>query len=119
MPIYEYQCRSCGSRSEVLQRISDPPPADCEACGGELKKLISAPSFQFKGTGWYVTDYAGKGKDKGTDKGEDKKEGQGKDKESGAKEAKSEDKPSKSESKGSSKSVESGASKPERISSGS
>lgn len=58
MPLYEYQCQSCGQRTEVLQSFSDAPRTVCEACGGELKKLISAPAVQFKGTGWYVTDYA-------------------------------------------------------------
>ena len=57
MPLYEYQCQSCGNRTEVIQRVSDPPLSTCEDCGGDLKKLISAPAFQFKGTGWYVTDY--------------------------------------------------------------
>ena len=63
MPIYEYQCRSCGNRSEAMQRFGDPPLETCDDCGGELKKLISAPAFQFKGSGWYVTDYAGKSGD--------------------------------------------------------
>lgn len=61
MPIYEYQCLRCSERLETMQRWSDPPPAECPKCGGELKKLVSAPAFQFKGTGWYVTDYAKKG----------------------------------------------------------
>lgn len=61
MPIYEYGCRACGERLEVMQRLSDPPPAACPRCGGALRKLVSAPSFQFKGSGWYVTDYARKG----------------------------------------------------------
>ena len=61
MPLYEYQCRSCGQRTEVLQSFSDAPRTVCEACGGELKKLISAPAVQFKGSGWYVTDYAKSG----------------------------------------------------------
>jgi putative FmdB family regulatory protein len=60
MPLYEYECQSCGKRTEVLQRFDDPPLAVCPSCGGEVKKLISSPAFQFKGTGWYVTDYAGK-----------------------------------------------------------
>lgn len=60
MPIYEYQCLKCGERSEVMQRVSDAPLTTCPECGGELKKLISAPAFQFKGSGWYVTDYARK-----------------------------------------------------------
>ena len=61
MPIYEYECQACGERVEVLQRVSDEPLAECESCGGELKRLISPPAFQFKGSGWYVTDYARKG----------------------------------------------------------
>ena len=71
MPLYEYQCQSCGDTTEVIQRMSDPPLSTCERCGGDLKKLISAPAFQFKGSGWYVTDYAdkgGKGKDSDTSK---------------------------------------------------
>ncbi len=63
MPIYEYQCQSCSQRTEAIQRISDPPLETCDECGGALRKLLSAPAFQFKGTGWYVTDYARKGKD--------------------------------------------------------
>ena len=61
MPIYEYQCQSCGDRIEELQGINDPHLTECKACGGELKRLISSPAFQFKGTGWYVTDYAKSG----------------------------------------------------------
>ena len=60
MPLYEYQCLNCGKRTEVLQRFEDAPLAACPACGGEVKKLISSPAVQFKGSGWYVTDYAGK-----------------------------------------------------------
>lgn len=61
MPIYEYQCRECDHRLEALQGISEPPLTTCTECGGELRKLMSAPAFQFKGSGWYVTDYARKG----------------------------------------------------------
>ncbi len=60
MPLYEYECRGCGDVSEVIQRMSDAPLSTCDECGGELKKLLSAPAFQFKGSGWYVTDYAKK-----------------------------------------------------------
>ncbi len=60
MPIYEYECLQCGKRTELLQRMSDAPLATCPQCGGEVRKLISAPAVQFKGSGWYVTDYAGK-----------------------------------------------------------
>jgi putative FmdB family regulatory protein len=60
MPLFEYQCLECGKKSETLKRYDDPPPAACPHCGGKLKKLVSSPAFQFKGTGWYVTDYAGR-----------------------------------------------------------
>lgn len=60
MPIYEYECLQCGKRTELLQRMSDAPLATCPQCGGEVRKLISAPAVQFKGSGWYVTDYGGK-----------------------------------------------------------
>ncbi|MCZ7650029.1 MAG: zinc ribbon domain-containing protein [Thermoanaerobaculia bacterium] len=62
MPIYEYQCGACGARTEILQRLDEAPLAHCPHCGGPMSKLVSAPAFQFKGSGWYVTDYAGKGK---------------------------------------------------------
>jgi putative FmdB family regulatory protein len=58
MPIYEYECEKCGHRFEKIQKFSDPPLETCEKCGGPIHKLQSAPAFQFKGTGWYVTDYA-------------------------------------------------------------
>jgi putative FmdB family regulatory protein len=61
MPIYEYECAKCGKRLEVIQKMSDKPLKKHEGCGGALTKLISAAGFQFKGTGWYVTDYARKG----------------------------------------------------------
>ncbi len=61
MPLYEYQCLQCGTRTEHLQKISDPPLPECPKCGGGVKKLISSPAFQFKGSGWYATDYAAKG----------------------------------------------------------
>lgn len=60
MPLYEYECLNCGKRTEVLQKMSDAPLATCPNCGGAVKKLLSAPAVQFKGSGWYVTDYAGK-----------------------------------------------------------
>ncbi len=60
MPLYEYKCLSCSNLSEVIQRMDDAPLSTCDECGGELKKLLSAPAFQFKGSGWYVTDYANK-----------------------------------------------------------
>jgi putative FmdB family regulatory protein len=61
MPLYEYQCETCGRRFEVIQRFSDPPVEVCQTCGGRVRKLLSAPAIQFKGSGWYVTDYPRKG----------------------------------------------------------
>jgi putative FmdB family regulatory protein len=61
MPIYEYQCDDCERVTEALQKVDDPPLAECPHCGGPVRKLLSAPSFHFKGSGWYVTDYARKG----------------------------------------------------------
>lgn len=58
MPIYEYICQSCKGKTEVLQRLRERPLRICPHCGGKLKKAFSAPAIQFKGTGWYVTDYA-------------------------------------------------------------
>jgi putative FmdB family regulatory protein len=63
MPLYEYQCEACGQRFEVIQKFSDPPPDACRKCGkGPVQRLLSSPAIQFKGTGWYITDYAQKGK---------------------------------------------------------
>ena len=60
MPIYEYQCAACGQVVERWQKISDSPLAECPGCGGSLHKIISSCAFHLKGSGWYVTDYAGK-----------------------------------------------------------
>ena len=60
MPLYEYECDACGKRFERIQKFSDPPPEACPACGGAVRKLLSSPAIQFKGTGWYITDYAKK-----------------------------------------------------------
>ncbi|MCC5795054.1 MAG: zinc ribbon domain-containing protein [Chromatiales bacterium] len=63
MPIYEYGCRECGHVFDVLQKISDAPPADCPACGAAApRRLVSAPSFRLKGSGWYETDFKKEGK---------------------------------------------------------
>lgn len=69
MPIYEYKCQKCGI-IEITQRITDKSLGKCPTCKGKVKKLISNTSFQLKGTGWYITDYARKGKDGGAVKGE-------------------------------------------------
>lgn len=61
MPLYEYQCDACGARFELIRKFSDPPLEICAACGaGPVQKLVSSPAFQFKGSGWYITDYARK-----------------------------------------------------------
>lgn len=65
MPIYEYICKACSRHVEVRQKITDDPLKHCQECGGELEKQWSRTGFQFKGEGWYVTDYAGKGAVKG------------------------------------------------------
>ena len=62
MPIYEFECRKCKARTEVFQKMNDKPPVKCKKCGGRLEKLVSASAIQFKGSGWYVTDYAGNGR---------------------------------------------------------
>ena len=61
MPLYEYQCDACGHRFEHIQKFSDPLLTVCPECGDAIRKLVSSPAIQFKGTGWYVTDYAKKG----------------------------------------------------------
>jgi putative FmdB family regulatory protein len=60
MPLYEYQCEVCEHRFEVIQKFSDPPVETCQKCGGAVRKLLSSPAIQFKGSGWYITDYAKK-----------------------------------------------------------
>jgi putative FmdB family regulatory protein len=57
LPLYEYRCRKCGAVVEKIQKFSDAPLVKCEKCGGRLEKLVSASAIQFKGSGWYVTDY--------------------------------------------------------------
>jgi putative FmdB family regulatory protein len=85
MPVYEYECQKCGT-FETTQRITEEPLSKCPTCKGKVKKLISNTSFQLKGTGWYITDYARKGKDAPKS-------------ENGASSSSSESKESKSESK--------------------
>lgn len=60
MPLYEYACEACGHRFEIIQKFSDLLIETCPKCGGHVRKLQSAPAFQFKGSGWYITDYARK-----------------------------------------------------------
>jgi len=64
MPLYEYKCHSCGEKFEVIQKFSDSPLKIHDQCGGEVERLISPAALKFKGSGWYVTDYAGSGNGK-------------------------------------------------------
>lgn len=73
MPIYEYECRKCSRRNEVMQKMTDPSLTTCEVCGGEVYRVISPSGLSFKGEGFYITDYARKGKD-GDEKTAKKKE---------------------------------------------
>ena len=86
MPIYEYRCTACQHTFEVMQKFSDPPVKKCPECKGKVEKLLSAPGLLFKGSGWYVTDYANASRKKsmeaeksasgnGGDKSSEKKEG--------------------------------------------
>ena len=61
MPVYEYRCTSCEERTEAQQHVGDPPLSKCPRCGEALERVVSAPALQFKGSGWYVTDYARRG----------------------------------------------------------
>jgi putative FmdB family regulatory protein len=87
MPLYEYECDACRRRFEVIQKFSDEPLTTCEECGGHLRKLVSSPAIQFKGSGWYITDYARAGKS-------DSKSGESKSEPTAAADAKSEPKSS-------------------------
>ncbi len=66
MPLYEYQCKKCGHRFEKIQKFSDRMVKKCPECGGQVEQMISAPAVQFKGSGWYVTDYPKKGSSTGS-----------------------------------------------------
>ena len=91
MPLYEYQCQKCGHRFERIQRFSDPLVKKCPECGGKVEQLLSAPAVQFKGSGWYVTDYAKKSRAGSGSKSESESKsdtGKDKDKETGKKESK-------------------------------
>ncbi len=60
MPLYEYECQKCGRRTEKIEPVTGPHLKKCPHCGGKVERAITAPAIQFKGSGWYVTDYAGK-----------------------------------------------------------
>ncbi len=70
MPIYEYKCSDCGAHVEKMQKVAEEPLKTCEVCGGNLEKQWSLSGIQFKGAGWYVTDYTNKTKEKTTEKSE-------------------------------------------------
>ena len=72
MPLYEYKCLKCGSVLEVLQKVNEPHLKKCHKCGGLLKKVLSPPAIQFKGSGWYVTDYVQNKKQEKKSKPEEK-----------------------------------------------
>ncbi len=107
MPIYEYRCRECGEHFEKRLSLNDEPLKKCEKCGGELEKQWSLSGFQFKGAGWYVTDYAAKtsGKDKkeASDKGQKESGGQSTDTSGAASNTKSEPAPASKNESGSKK----------------
>jgi putative FmdB family regulatory protein len=104
MPLYEYACRKCGERVEVIQRMSEAPPAHCPKCGGDMKKMASSPAIQFKGSGFYKTDYAS-ASSKSDSSGESKTEAKGETKSESKTESKTETKTeSKTETKTESKS---------------
>lgn len=71
MPLYEYQCSTCGAIEEAIQKFSDPPLTACRRCSGQLSRLISQSSFHLKGTGWYATDYSKKKPTAGLSKAEE------------------------------------------------
>jgi putative FmdB family regulatory protein len=110
MPLYEYKCHSCGEKFEVIQKFSDTPLAVHDKCGGAVERLISPSALKFKGSGWYVTDYAGSGNGKSQSSKDSNKDGKDGGKDSGkdgGKESKKEgstakDTPAKSETKSSS-----------------
>jgi len=90
MPLREYQCKKCKHRFEKIQKFSDKPLTKCPECGGKLEELLSAPAVQFKGSGWYVTDYAKKGAAPASSSSSD---GESKGKAAESKESKKEEKP--------------------------
>lgn len=84
MPMYEYVCGACGRKTEAIQRVGEKPLKICPHCGGKLKKAFSAPAVHFKGSGWYVTDYARAKKEEKKSAGSDSKKSSAESKESPA-----------------------------------
>jgi putative FmdB family regulatory protein len=85
MPLYEYQCEACGREFELIRKFSDPPLEACPHCGGKVRKLFSSPAIQFKGSGFYITDYAKKDSTTGSSSGDSSSESASKDKDAGEK----------------------------------
>src|SRR5229473_2577618 len=110
MPLYEYECEKCGHRFEKIQKFSDKMVKKCPECGGKVEQMISAPAVQFKGSGWYVTDYANKSHAPTSEGGKDSKDSTKEDKskpESSSKDGSSKDGSSKESSSKESSSKES------------
>ncbi len=110
MPLYEYECEKCGHRFEKIQKFSDKMLKKCPECGGRIEQMISAPAVQFKGSGWYVTDYANKSHAPTSEGGKDSKDSTKEDKskpESSSKDGSSKDGSSKESSSKESSSKES------------
>jgi putative FmdB family regulatory protein len=105
MPLYEYKCKKCGHQFEKIQKFSDKMVKKCPDCGGVVEQMISAPAVQFKGTGWYVTDYAKKSSSPGSSGSGDSSSRDSSSKDSSSKDKKDD----KSKSDGASSSVESSA----------
>jgi putative FmdB family regulatory protein len=97
MPLYEYQCKKCHHRFEKIQKFSDKPMIKCPDCGGPVEQMISAPAVQFKGSGWYVTDYAKKST--ASSDGDSSSSKDATDKDATAKDASSNDSPTKKDDK--------------------
>ena len=119
MPLYEYECTKCGHRFERIVKFSDAPITKCPKCKGKVEQTISAPAIQFKGSGWYVTDYAKSGSSRPASDGGsgDKAESKAESKSDSKPDSKSDSKTeSKTESKSDSKSAAKSSSKPESAS---
>ena len=115
MPLYEYECEKCNHRFERIQKFSDELVSSCPSCDGKVKKLLSSPAIQFKGTGWYVTDYARQPRNKETDSSKTDSSKTDRDKDSSQKESSASEKASSSQ-KESSTSEKASSSKPEKSS---
>jgi putative FmdB family regulatory protein len=119
MPLYEYECKKCGHRFEKIQKFSDKMVKKCPECGGQVEQMISAPAVQFKGSGWYVTDYAKKSSSQGSsgnsgdssskEKKDDKPKSDSSSKDSSSKESSSKESSSSSKDSSSKETVRKGS----------